>query len=144
MATNKKVSPVFKTNTDTGFGVSPDTQGGRFINKDGTFNVVKRGIPLHERISPYYKMLMMPAWEFTLILLAFFISINVLFTGVYLAINKDQFTGIVGDRFLQRAFELFFFSAQTFTTVGYGRINPVGHFAGFISSIEALKRLSSF
>jgi inward rectifier potassium channel len=141
---HKKISPVFKSNADTGFGVSPDTQGGRFINKDGTINVIKRGIPFLERISPYYKMLMMPAWEFTVVLLAFFISINVLFTAVYLAINKDQFTGIIGTGFLQRAFELFFFSAQTFTTVGYGRINPVGHFAGLVSSAEALAGLSSF
>jgi inward rectifier potassium channel len=144
MATHKKISAAFKTNTNTGFGVSPDTQGGRFINKDGTFNVVKRGIPFYERISAFYKLLMMPAWEFTLLLLVFFISINVLFTGIYLFVNKDQFTGVIGNGFADRAFELFFFSAQTFTTVGYGRINPVGHFAGFVSSVEALTGLSSF
>src|ERR1043166_9503405 len=118
----KKVSAVFKSNADTGFGTTPDTQGGRFINKDGSFNVVKRGIPLHERMSPYYKMLMMPAWRFTIMLLAFFISINIFFTAIYLLMNRDEFTVMVGDGFTNRAFELFFFSAQTFTTVGYGRI----------------------
>jgi len=34
--------------------------------------------------------------------------------------------------------ELFYFSTQTFTTVGYGRINPIGDAANTVSSIEAL------
>ena len=34
--------------------------------------------------------------------------------------------------------EIFFFSTQTFTTVGYGRINPQGDIANIISSIESL------
>jgi len=144
MSTTKKVSSVFKPNADTGFGVSPDAQGGRFINKDGTFNVVKTGIPLHERFSPYYKLLMMPAWEFTLVLLSFFFVVNVLFTVFYLLMNPGEFTGVIADSNTDRAFELFFFSAQTFTTVGYGRINPIGHLAGFIASVEALAGLSSF
>ena len=38
----------------------------------------------------------------------------------------------------------FFFSVQTFTTVGYGRINPDGYIAGALASIEALTGLSSF
>src|SRR5580765_5674831 len=143
MATQTKISSRLKSNADTGFGTTPDTQGGRFINKDGTFNVVKRGIALHERISPYYKLLMMPAWEFTVVLLAFFTVVNVFFTAVYLLMS-NEFTGIIANSFSDRAFELFFFSAQTFTTVGYGRINPIGHLGGFIASAEALIGLSSF
>ena len=144
MATTKKVSPVFKPNADTGFGVSPDAQGGRFINKDGTFNVVKTGIPLHERFSPYYKLLMMPAWEFTLVLLSFFFVVNVLFTVFYLLMNPGEFTGVIADSNTDRAFELFFFSAQTFTTVGYGRISPVGFLASAVSTFEAFLGLLSF
>lgn len=40
--------------------------------------------------------------------------------------------------------EAFFFSAQTFTTVGYGRINPIGFIASFVASMEALTGLMSF
>ena len=40
--------------------------------------------------------------------------------------------------------EAFFFSAQTFTTVGYGRINPTGFIASFVASMEALTGLMSF
>src|SRR5882672_10512264 len=95
MASYKKISSTLKSNTDTGFGVSPDSQGGRFINKDGSYNVVKRGLPFYERISFFYKMLTMPAWKFTLTLIVFFISINTIFTAVYVSLNKSEFTGVL-------------------------------------------------
>jgi len=144
MATFKKITSTLKSNADTGFGVSPDTQGGRFINKDGSYNVVKRGLPFYERISFFYKMLTMPTWEFLVVLTCFFLSINIFFTAVYLMMNKSEFEGVLPGNFLRRIFELFFFSAQTFTTVGYGRINPVGYMAGIVSSMEAVAGFSSF
>jgi len=144
MASYKKINPTLKSNADTGFGVSPDSQGGRFINKDGSYNVVKRGLPFYERISFFYKMLTMPAWEFLLVLISFFLSVNIIFTAAYSLMNKNEFEGVIPGNFVHRIFELFFFSAQTFTTVGYGRINPVGYMAGAVSSIEAVTGFSSF
>jgi inward rectifier potassium channel len=144
MTTQKKIRSTLKSNADTGFGVSANTQGGRFINKDGSYNVVKRGVPFYERISFFYKMLTMPVWEFILVLILFFATINVLFTVIYLLLGKSEFTGIIDGNFIHTAFELFLFSAQTFTTVGYGRINPIGYWGGAIASVEALTGLSSF
>jgi inward rectifier potassium channel len=40
--------------------------------------------------------------------------------------------------------EAYFFSAQTFTTVGYGRINPTGLIASAVASFEALLGLLTF
>jgi inward rectifier potassium channel len=40
--------------------------------------------------------------------------------------------------------EAFFFSCQTFSTVGYGRINPQGHLVSAIASLESLIGLMSF
>jgi inward rectifier potassium channel len=34
--------------------------------------------------------------------------------------------------------ELYFFSTETFTTVGYGRVNPIGDGANFVASLESL------
>ena len=144
MTTFKKISSTLKSNADTGFGVSPDTQGGRFINKDGSYNVVKRGLPFYERISFFYKMLTMPPWKFIVTLAFFFISINAVFTAMYVLLDKSEFTGVLPGNAVHYFFELFFFSIQTFTTVGYGRINPDGYFAGTIASVEALTGLSSF
>jgi len=144
MATHKKIISSLKSNADTGFGTSADTQGGRFINKDGSYNVIKRGIPFYERISFFYKMLTMPAWNFLLYLVIFYTSINFLFAVIYLSLPDAEFTGVLPGGFIHHFFELFFFSIQTFTTVGYGRINPDGYTAGAFASIEALTGLSSF
>ena len=40
--------------------------------------------------------------------------------------------------------EIYFFSTETFTTVGYGRVNPIGDGANFIASIEAMCGFISF
>lgn len=144
MATHTKIRSSLKSNADTGFGVSPDSQGGRFINKDGSYNVVKRGIPFFERISFFYKMLTMPTWEFTATIIGFFFTVNVAFTLIYLLMDGSEFEGVLPGNFIHHAFELFLFSAQTFTTVGYGRINPVGYLGGSVASIEALTGLTSF
>ena len=144
MGTHTKINSSLKSNADTGFGVSADTQGGRFINKDGSYNVIKRGIPFYERVSFFYKMLTMPVWKFLLILTGFFISINLVFTGIYISLANSEFTGVLPGNGIHYFFELYFFSVQTFTTVGYGRINPDGYFAGAFASVEALTGMSSF
>jgi len=144
MSTQKKISSNLKSVADTGFGVSPDSQGGRFINKDGSYNVAKTGLPFFERISFFYKMLTMPAAKFLAVLILFFISINFIFSAIYLSMRDSEFTGVLPGGFVHHFFELYFFSVQTFTTVGYGRINPDGYFAGSIASVEALTGLSSF
>ena len=144
MATGKKITSTLKSNADTGFGVSPDAQGGRFINKDGSYNVIKTGIPFYERISFFYKMLTMPAWKFLVVLVSFFVSINFVFSVIYLSLADSEFTGVLPGNSIHHFFELYFFSVQTFTTVGYGRINPDGYLAGAFASIEALTGLSSF
>ena len=144
MATHKRINTALKINNDTGFGTRADTQGGRFINKDGSYNVVKRGLPFFERVSFFYKMLTMPTWEFTATITGFFVAINILFTAAYLLMDGSEFEGVIPGNFFHHAFELFLFSAQTFTTVGYGRINPIGYFGGTLASIEALTGLTSF
>ena len=133
-----------KANNDTGFSLSADSQGGRFINKDGTFNVKKRGIPLSERLSIYHKFLMMPNGKFMLIIFLSFSAINLFFTAIYFLMGPEQITGMVSTNRWEHIKEIFFFSTQTFTTVGYGRINPVGTFASLVSSMEALTGLLSF
>lgn len=144
MALHKKIKSTLKSNTDTGFGTNADTQGGRFINKDGSYNVIKRGLPIYERISFFYKMLTMPVMKFGIVLITFFISINLFFTLIYFVLNKSQFTGVLPGGSVHYFFELYYFSVQTFTTVGYGRINPDGYVAGALASAEALTGLSSF
>jgi inward rectifier potassium channel len=75
---------------------------------------------------------------------AFFIGINVFFASIYLLIGLEHLGGLVANTSMEKFGESFFFSAQTFTTVGYGRINPIGFLASFTASLEALIGLLSF
>lgn len=144
MATHKRVSTTIKSNNDTGFGSNTNTVGGRFINKDGTFNIRKEGMAVWDRFSVFHKMLNMPRWKFITVVLLFYFTINLLFTGVYELIGFGELGGIIAKTNWERFKEIYFFSTETFTTVGYGRVNPVGDGANFVASIEALTGFLSF
>lgn len=144
MALLKRVNPFSKQNNDTGFGTNAGDYGGRFINRDGSFNLRKEGMPFWQRFSIYHSMLNMPRWKFIALIIFFFLSINVLYTLLYLLIGADQFTGMIAVTEWQKIKEIYFFSTETFTTVGYGRVNPVGDAANFVASIEAMSGFLSF
>ena len=69
--------------------------------------------------------------------LLYFLAVNVVFACVYYALSA-HFNGMVYQDYSGRFKEAFFFSTQTFTTVGYGRVNPIGFAVNLISSFEAL------
>ena len=89
-------------------------------------------------------MLTMPMWKFIIVILIFYVIINVLFTLVYLFLGADQLQGIATTTEWRKLKEVFYFSTQTFTTLGYGRINPIGDGANIVSSLEALTGFLSF
>ena len=125
---------------ELGFGTNI-TEEIRLVNRDGTFNVKRIGLRV---FHPYYAMTTMPWTRFNLLVLAAFLTINTFFACLYLLVGIAQLTGInPNDNAFTIFLEIFFFSCQTFTSVGYGRVNPVGLGAGMISSIEALVGLLS-
>jgi len=144
MSVMKRLNPHSKTNEDTGFSNTGIINGGRFINRDGSFNLSKKGRPFWERISVYYNMLTIPVWQFIGVIIIFYAAINLVYTLVYYCLGENQFTGFIFHSRWGIFKELFFFSTQTFTTVGYGRVNPVGSAANFVSSLEALNGFLSF
>jgi inward rectifier potassium channel len=87
----------------------------------------------------------MPVWKFMLILLTFYVCINFLFATIYFAIGIEYLNGIdaSGSEWVKFG-QTYFFSAQTFTTVGYGHISPSGFLASTVSALEALIGLLSF
>ena len=143
MAKLRSINPFSKINNDTGFGTS-DNYGGRFINRDGSFNIRKEGQGFWKRFSLFHSMLNLPLWQFIVVIFGFFIGINLLFTSIYLIMGADQFTGMIATNRWQEIKEVYFFSTETFTTVGYGRVNPVGDGANFVASIEAMCGFISF
>lgn len=133
-----KINPFSKTNPDTGFGVQAGQIGERFINKDGSFNLRKEGWPLLKRLSIYSHLLDLSWLQFLVVILFFYLLINLFFTALYLCVGIDGLQGFVHSSFWGRAKEAFFFSTETFTTVGYGRVNPVGDAVHIIAALEAL------
>ncbi len=140
-----KINNKAKALLNSGFGTNSSSYGGRFINKNGSANVKKTGLNFFSRISWYHTLLDMSLWKFMLILLFFYIGINFVFALVYYAIGLEHLNGINTSSPVWVQFgQAYFFSAQTFTTVGYGHISPSGFVASAISAAEALIGLLSF
>jgi inward rectifier potassium channel len=133
-----------KSEINTGFGTNSTSTGGRFINRDGKPNVTKRGIGILNRYSWYHTMLGMKAGKFLLLIFFIYISINLVFASIYYLIGINHLAGVNTGSPWKNFTEVFFFSAQTFTTVGYGRISPVGFMASAVSTFEAFLGLLSF
>ncbi len=144
MALLNKFNTKAKAEINTGFGINSSDYGGRFLNKNGEPNIEKKGVGYFEKISLYHTLLHLPAWKFISIIFIFFISANLLFACVYYFIGVDHLNGIIYHSASDKFLEAFFFSCQTFTTVGYGRINPVGFTTSAVASFEALIGLLSF
>jgi len=144
MSLLRRISSKAKTEINTGFGTNTSAYGGRLMNKNGRPNIEKRGVGLLEGVSWYHTMLDLPFWKFISILLLFFILINFLFAGIYYAVGIEHLNGLNSTNSEAKFVDAYFFSTQTFTTVGYGRINPMGFATSAIAAIEALVGLLSF
>ncbi|HUX85303.1 MAG TPA: ion channel [Chitinophagaceae bacterium] len=139
MALRRNINTHSKATGDTGFGTSATTQGGRFINRDGTFNIRRTGIPFFERFSLYTSMLTMSTWKFLGVVFLFYIGVNLGFALIYWLNGVSHLIGVPSSGSQIHDFiEAFFFSSQTFTTVGYGRISPGGMLTNTIASMESL------
>lgn len=145
MALLKNLNQNAKTDENSGFGTNANSYGGRFVNKNGTANIEKRGMNFLRRISWYHTMIDMPNWKFLLILFSFYVVINLIFAVLYYAIGIEHLDGIAQSQSILTQFgQAYFFSAQTFTTVGYGHISPNGFLTSALSAAEALIGLLSF
>src|SRR2546423_10891784 len=83
----------FTTEMTTGFGERSNQSGGRFYNKDGKPNTVRKGINFLDQLSWYHTMLSMAQWKFWSWLLGGYIFINSLFGIAYFLIGVDQLSG---------------------------------------------------
>ncbi len=115
----------------------------RIINPDGEFNVRRRGSTWRD-IHPYLFMIDTSWPVFATLIFAGYVIANLVFAFVYLAIGVEHLRGAETATFLSRFLSAVFFSAQTFTTVGYGSVSPDGFVANLAAALEALLGLMAF
>lgn len=127
---------------DPGFGAVVSTASGRrLLNADGSFNVRRDGLPWSEVVSLYHAALV-ASWPIFLVWVALiYFGINILFAGAFLLAGADALSGpgaaSMGGPFARA----FFFSVETFATIGYGNLAPNGFIAHAIMTVEALMGL---
>ena len=130
-----------KNTENSGFG---SNASGRFINKDGFPNVKRRGVNVFNKLSWYHTMLNLSSFRFLFYLVIVYVVVNLCFAFIYYLIGVEHLTGIDKSDPLNEFIDVFFFSSQTFTTVGYGRIAPVGFMASLVATFEAFLGLLTF
>ena len=136
---SETVLAVEREDRDLGFGgVVAGRSGVRLLNRDGTFNVHRRGLGLRSSLSLYYSLLTMSWPSFiALALLAYGVA-NAVFACAYLLCGANAIQPVSGFAFEGRFANAFFFSVHTLSTVGYGSIVPANVAANFVMTIEAV------
>jgi hypothetical protein len=114
----KKINSKAKADINTGFGTNSSSYGGRFITKSGNANVKKTGIGFLDSISWYHTMLNIPRWKFLVIVVLFYFIVNFFFATLYYVNGVEHLKGVVITSNVDKFGQAFFFSIQTFTTVG--------------------------
>lgn len=130
---------------ELGFGSVISRQAERrLLNRDGTFNVRRRGLGFWESIPVYHVLLEMTWPRFLALAAVAYILLNLMFAFAYAALGSGAVDGAAGITFGQRIWEDFFFSVQTSSTLGYGALSPRGTGANVLVTVESLAGLLSF
>lgn len=123
---------------DLGFGSKVASESRlRFLNRDGTFNVRRTGLRQFAPRNLYHYLLTMPWSVFLgLVLLLYFFS-NIVFGIIYSSLGADAIVDTSSEPTVNIFLRGFFFSVQTFATIGYGTIHPVGIIPNLLVTIES-------
>lgn len=129
---------------ELGFGTKNYQKTVRFLNKDGSVNIKRKGLKGFDNIDIYH-WLITTSWLnlFILIITGYAIT-NTVFAIIYYALGYQHFGGIMGYDGPTRFMDLFFFSAQTLTTVGYGHVYPHATNVSAVAAIESMFGLLGF
>ena len=112
----------------------------RSINKDGSFNVYRRGGSWRD-FHPYLQMLSMSWPQFFATILSGYLLLNFLLALAYFALGRGHLQGADGASEMDRFLNDFFFSTHTLTTVGYGNMVPASLVTNILASLEAIAGL---
>jgi inward rectifier potassium channel len=115
----------------------------RTINKDGSFNVLRRGGSWRD-VHPYLHLINVSWPTFFAIVFAAYLIVNTIFALLYFSLGPGRLQGADSQWPMRHFLLCFFFSAHTLTTVGYGNMVPNGIVANIIAAFEAMVGLMGF
>jgi inward rectifier potassium channel len=116
----------------------------RLLNRDGTFNPRRRGLPLLGSLSLYHYLFTITWSRFFAIVVSGYVAANGLFAFAYLACGTDSLVAAPGANISTPFWRGFFFSVETLATIGYGNVTPNGMPAHFVMTAESLVGLLFF
>ena len=123
---------------DLGFGsVVAGESRQRLLNRDGSFNVGREGLNFWESHSLYHMLLTMSWPRFLSLMTLYYVLINLLFTFAFMLCGTDALSAPETEPYGKMFWRALFFSIDTFATIGYGNISPVGYASNLIVTLEA-------
>jgi inward rectifier potassium channel len=130
---------------DLGFGSQVGQEHSkRLLNRDGSFNVQRQGLPRGASHSLYHALLALTWAQFLGLLVLGYLLVNVVFAVAYVACGPGALAGTAPDAMGGRFAQAFFFSVHTFATIGYGNVLPMGVGANVVVTLETIVGLLGF
>src|ERR1700712_353234 len=88
----RKINPL----DDLGFGSQPVIKNQQLVNKDGTPNVRRVGLPFFNTANNYHTLITMSWTKFWLMVISAYLVINVGFAFIYMSFGPDSLNGASG------------------------------------------------
>ena len=115
----------------------------RLVNRDGTFNVRRNDLSPFHPYNAYHTLLSLPIPRLLALMAAGYVVTNFVFASLYWLAGPDALAGAARAP-LERFEDCVFFSVQTLSTIGYGRLVPNSRTANLLVALEALVGLLGF
>lgn len=108
------------------------------LTKEKITNTKRIGVN-HFAISEIYSAMVTMSWvRFFLFIFLTYLSLTILFTLAYAITGFEHFNGLSSSQFMEKFWIVFFYNAQTLSTVGGAGITPVGMQNNLILTIESM------
>jgi inward rectifier potassium channel len=133
--------PIEDPSSDLGFGrVVSEQRALRLLNRDGSFNVQRRGRGLNAFLA--YSNLVSTTWNrFFIFVAAVYLTLNGCFAVFYVACGPGGLVSTIDTGLRSQFWKAFFFSIHTSATIGYGSVVPVGVATNTLVAIESVVSL---
>src|SRR6266571_1465365 len=114
-------SPQLDEPKDLGFGsIVGGAHEKRLLNRDGTFNPRRAGLRFFASLSAFHYFLTISWTRFFIIVALGYLGANALFALLYMACGPTALVGVSAASLGGSFGRAFFFSVETFATIGYG------------------------